>query len=104
MAKKESSFMVIATLYEAPKHNDEFKKEFKMVTKAAKAVNRNYAEDFNERAEQSGKWYEFDEDATKEFYANRKMAQIDREKAEEAEKQVGKALLSAVVSTKTSKK
>ena len=104
MAKEYTSEMVIATLYEGAIVNEKFSKEFKTAKSGAKPVKRSWAKLFNEKAEGSGKWYEFDEDATIDFYVLVKEAAAERKDAEEFESGANIIIKDVVNSIKKKKK
>jgi len=101
---REKSEMVIATLFSASITNGEFNREFKTMVSAPKAVKRSWAEEFNVKTKGAGKFYEFDEDATAEFYANVKMAAMDRKAAAELESEANEVIVDVVKSIKKKKK
>ena len=96
--------MVSATLYSASITNGKFNKDHKTLVNAPKMINRNYAEDFNERAKNSGKWFEFDEEATAKFYRLKAEKSEVRKEMEEVEAQTGELLVEAVKTIKRGRK
>ena len=108
----ENSQMVVATLKAAVKINGElkldkngnFNRELHVVEKTAKVVKRIWAEEFNTRASQSGKWYDFDEEATEKFYVKVADAKKARDKAQEVSEAAGELLVDAVKTIKKVKK
>ena len=103
MAKEESN-MVIATLYEGAIVNEEFSKEFKTAKSGAKPVKRSWAKLFNEKAEKAGKWYEFDEEATVDFYVLVKEQSQNRKEADDFESGANIIIKDVVKSIKKKKK
>lgn len=105
MAKQiQETVMVIATLYSASITNGKFNKDHKDMVHGPKAVKRLWAQDFNIKAAQSGKFYEFDEDATLEFYIKAEEKKKERDEAAALKAETGSLLVEAVKSIKKPKK
>lgn len=73
-----SSKTVVAVLYKLGRSDDKFDKELKKVFHPKAVVSRGFVENFNKDWEDSGKHYEIDEEATKEYYVDCKLAMAKR--------------------------
>ncbi|MGR3221305.1 MAG: hypothetical protein ACUZ8H_16030 [Candidatus Anammoxibacter sp.] len=80
-----SSKTVVAVLFKLGRDNDKYNKEMKKIYHPKAVVSKGYVENFNKDWQESGKYYEIDKEATKEYYAKCK---IENEKRVEAAKKL----------------
>lgn len=88
--KKQGSEMVIATKYRSSRDNGKFNIANAHKEGVAKPINRRNALNFNSRSD-AGKFWKFDEEATKKFYAIKKErmeAKDKKVKVAEAQKEI----------------
>lgn len=69
--------MVVADSYQLGKMGAEFSKDLKgELLRSSQVVTREWAEQMNESHKVAGKWYEIDEDATKEYYDSKGKSKV----------------------------
>ncbi len=77
-----STTMVVCNIYELLKRGKSFTKEGKVLKRSNSVITRDWAETKNSDWENSGLWFDIDDEKTAEYY---KKGELKREKRKEAE-------------------